>query len=171
MAVQRLRRWLIDSGRLLGTVRATVSADEGPDIGVDVVYQISPGPYVEVRFEGVKRKEEKKLRRAGLDYREFVAVQTHASLNVCLGALDWPRLFALSTRNSLRYDQALFREGDALLFGPETRGLPAEVLSSLPPERRLRLPMREGNRSLNLSNAAAVVVYEAWRQLGFDGGA
>ena len=114
--------------------------------------------------------EEKKLRRAGLDYREFVAVRTHASLNECLAALDWPRLFALSTRNSLRYDQALFREGDALLFGPETRGLPDEVLVSLPAEQRLRLPMREGNRSLNLSNAAAVVVYEAWRQLGFAGG-
>lgn len=115
--------------------------------------------------------EEKKLRRAGLDYREFVAVQTHASLDACLEALDWPRLFALSTRNALRYDQALFREGDAFLFGPETRGLPTEVLTSLPHEQRLRLPMREGNRSLNLSNAAAVVVYEAWRQLGFSGGA
>ena len=114
--------------------------------------------------------EEKKLRRAGLDYREFVAVQTHASLNACLEALEWPRLFALSTRNSLRYDQALFREGDAFLFGPETRGLPTEVLAGLPQEQRLRLPMREGNRSLNLSNAAAVVVYEAWRQLGFFGG-
>jgi len=114
--------------------------------------------------------EEKKLRRAGLDYREFVDVQTHPTLNACLEALDWPRLFALSTRNSLRYDQALFREGDALLFGPETRGLPDEVLASLPAEQRLRLPMREGNRSLNLSNAAAVVVYEAWRQLGFCGG-
>ena len=115
--------------------------------------------------------EEKKLRRAGLDYREFVAVQTHASLDACLKALDWPRLFALSTRNALRYDQALFREGDAFLFGPETRGLPTEVLTSLPHEQRLRLPMREGNRSLNLSNAAAIVVYEAWRQLGFSGGA
>jgi tRNA (cytidine/uridine-2'-O-)-methyltransferase len=114
--------------------------------------------------------EEKKLRRAGLDYREFVDVRTHATLNACLEALEWPRLFALSTRNSLRYDAALFREGDAFLFGPETRGLPDEVLAGLPAERRLRLPMREGNRSLNLSNAAAVVVYEAWRQLGFCGG-
>ena len=84
---------------------------------------------------------------------------------ICFAIQAW-RLFSLSAS----YDQALFREGDALLFGPETRGLPAEVLSSLPPERRLRLPMREGNRSLNLSNAAAVVVYEAWRQLGFAGG-
>jgi tRNA (cytidine/uridine-2'-O-)-methyltransferase len=114
--------------------------------------------------------EEKKLRRAGLDYREFVDLRTHATLNTCLDALDWPRLFALSTRNSTRYDHALFREGDALLFGPETRGLPADVLNGLPAEQRLRLPMRAGNRSLNLSNAAAVVVYEAWRQLDFAGG-
>ncbi len=114
--------------------------------------------------------EEKKLRRAGLDYREFVALSTHASLDECLAALEWPRLFALSTRNPTRYDQAMFRAGDALLFGPETRGLPGEVLAGLPPEQRLRLPMREGNRSLNLSNAVAVVVYEAWRQLGFAGG-
>lgn len=115
--------------------------------------------------------EEKRLRRAGLDYREFVDLRTHATLDTCLDALDRPRLFALSTRNSVRYDQALFREGDALLFGPETRGLPSDVLNSLPAEQRLRLPMRAGNRSLNLSNAAAVVVYEAWRQLDFAGGA
>jgi len=97
-------------------------------------------------------------------------VQTHASLDACLASLGVPRVFALSTRNSLRYDEATFREGDALLFGPETRGLPLAVLDALPPEQRLRLPMREGNRSLNLSNSAAVVVYEAWRQLGFEGG-
>ena len=114
--------------------------------------------------------DEKRLRRAGLDYREFVSVRPHASLDACLASLGMPRVFALSTRNSLRYDEAAFQEGDALLFGPETRGLPREVLEALPPERRLRLPMREGNRSLNLSNSAAVVVYEAWRQLGFEGG-
>jgi len=114
--------------------------------------------------------DEKRLRRAGLDYREFVSVQTHVSLKACLTALDGPRVFALSTKNSTRYDQAKFRKGDALLFGPETRGLPKEVLEALPPEQRLRLPMQEGNRSLNLSNSAAVVVYEAWRQLGFPGG-
>ena len=115
--------------------------------------------------------DEKKLRRAGLDYREFVNVKTYSSLDACLEALDWPRVFALSTRNSTRYDHAIYREGDAFIFGPETRGLPDEVLNSLPPEQRLRLPMQQGNRSLNLSNAAAVVVYEAWRQLGFSGGA
>ena len=115
--------------------------------------------------------DEPRLKRAGLDYREFARVATYASLDDCLGALDWPRLFALSTRNSMRYDQALYRQGDAFLFGPETRGLPQEILDGLPQEQRLRLPMREDNRSLNLSNAAAVVVYEAWRQLGFEGGA
>ena len=114
--------------------------------------------------------DEKRLRRAGLDYREFVDVQTHASLDACLASLGTPRVFALSTRNSMRYDAVKFREGDALLFGPETRGLPREVLDALPAEQRLRLPMQEGNRSLNLSNAAAVVVFEAWRQLGFAGG-
>ena len=114
--------------------------------------------------------DEPRLKRAGLDYREFASVATHVSLDACLDALGQPRVFALSTRNSTRYDQALFRENDALLFGPETRGLPQEVLDALPAEQRLRLPMRAGNRSLNLSNAAAVVVYEAWRQLGFAGG-
>ena len=114
--------------------------------------------------------DEKRLRRAGLDYREFVSVQTHKSLDDCLAALDHPRVFALSTRNSRCYDEARFRQGDALLFGPETRGLPQAVLDGLPSEQRLRLPMQEGNRSLNLSNSAAVVVYEAWRQLGFAGG-
>jgi tRNA (cytidine/uridine-2'-O-)-methyltransferase len=114
--------------------------------------------------------DEKRLRRAGLDYREFVNVQTHASLADCLAAIGQPRVFALSTRNATRYDEAAFRRGDALLFGPETRGLPQDVLDALPDGQRLRLPMQKGNRSLNLSNAAAVVVYEAWRQLGFDGG-
>ena len=114
--------------------------------------------------------DEKRLRRAGLDYREFVSVQTHASLDDCLEALEQPRVFAFSTRNSNRYDEAKFAAGDALLFGPETRGLPQAVLDGLAPEQRLRLPMQEGNRSLNLSNSAAVVVFEAWRQLGFPGG-
>src|SRR5210317_1201790 len=109
--------------------------------------------------------DEKRLRRAGLDYREFVTVQTHESLDRCLESLGQPRLFALSTRNATRYDEARFTGGDALLFGPETRGLPQAVLDALPAGQRLRLPMQEGNRSLNLSNSAAVVVYEAWRQL------
>jgi tRNA (cytidine/uridine-2'-O-)-methyltransferase len=115
--------------------------------------------------------DEPRLRRAGLDYREFVAVETHVSLDAALDALDQPRVFALSTRGGTRYDRPAYRAGDAFLMGPETRGLPQAVLDALPPAQNLRLPMREGNRSLNLSNAAAVVVYEAWRQLGFDGGA
>jgi tRNA (cytidine/uridine-2'-O-)-methyltransferase len=114
--------------------------------------------------------EERKLRRAGLDYREFASVTTHVSLAECLIALDEPRVFAVSTRGNTRHDEPQYRPGDALLLGPETRGLPDNVLAALPPEQRLRLPMRSGSRSLNLSNAAAIVVYEAWRQLGFDGG-
>ena len=114
--------------------------------------------------------EEKKLRRAGLDYREFASVTTHTDLATCLAALDQPRTFALSTRGRTRYDVPEYRPGDAFLLGPETRGLPQAVLDALPAEQRLRLPMRDGNRSLNLSNTAAVIVYEAWRQLGFEGG-
>ena len=112
-----------------------------------------------------------RMRRAGLDYHEFAALQVHESLDDCLAAVAPARVFTLSTRNSLRYDQVAFEPDDAFLFGPETRGLPAEVLAGFAPERRLRLPMRPDNRSLNLSNAVAVVVYEAWRQLGFPGAA
>jgi tRNA (cytidine/uridine-2'-O-)-methyltransferase len=115
--------------------------------------------------------EEKKLRRAGLDYREFARVTTHRSLDQCLLALGRPRVFALSTHGNTQYNKARFADGDALLLGPETRGLPKSLLDSLPAGQVLRLPMREGSRSLNLSNTAAVIVYEAWRQLGFRGGA
>ncbi len=110
-----------------------------------------------------------KLRRAGLDYHEFAEVRVHASLEKCFEAIGSPRVFALSTRGVTRYDQARFTPGDVLLFGAETRGLPQQVLDGLPAEQRLRLPMRPDNRSLNLSNAVAIVVYEAWRQLGFAG--
>jgi tRNA (cytidine/uridine-2'-O-)-methyltransferase len=115
--------------------------------------------------------EHSKLKRAGLDYREFADVKTHASLHECLLALDNPRVFALSTRGKVRYDLPKYLPGDAIMMGPETRGLPRDVLESLPEEQRLRLPMRVESRSLNLSNAAAIVVYEVWRQLGFEGGA
>ncbi len=115
--------------------------------------------------------DDKKLRRAGLDYREFADVATHASLQQCLDTLGQPRVFALSTRGATRHDEPNYRAGDVFLFGPETRGLPQDVLEALPAGQRLRLPMRAGSRSLNLSNSAAVVVYEAWRQLGFGGGA
>ena len=114
--------------------------------------------------------DEPRLKRAGLDYREFASVATYPSLAECLAALGAPRVFALSTRAGTRYDAPQFRQSDAFLFGPETRGLPQEVLESVPPEQRLRLPMKDNSRSLNLSNSAAVVVYEAWRQLGFVGG-
>lgn len=110
-----------------------------------------------------------KLKRAGLDYRDFAEVRTHASLTDCLQALGQPRVFALSTRGKVRYDIPEYRFGDAILMGPETRGLPLDVIESLPREQRLRLPMVAGSRSLNLSNATAIVVYEAWRQLGFEG--
>jgi tRNA (cytidine/uridine-2'-O-)-methyltransferase len=114
--------------------------------------------------------DEPRLKRAGLDYHEFANVQVHASLAACLDALEQPRLFALSTRGSTRYDLADYAAGDALLMGPETRGLPQPVLDALPKAQRIRLPMREESRSLNLSNATAVIVYEAWRRLGFPGG-
>jgi len=114
--------------------------------------------------------DDKKLRRAGLDYREFADVAVHASLDDCFEALGSPRVFALSTRGTTGHDVPAYAESDAFLFGPETRGLPQSVLDELPAGQRLRLPMRDGSRSLNLSNSAAVVVYEAWRQLGFEGG-
>lgn len=114
--------------------------------------------------------DEPRLKRAGLDYREFAEVAVYASLDGCLETLQQPRVFALSTRGVTHYADGQFEPGDAFLFGPETRGLPQAVLDELPPERRLRLPMQPGSRSLNLSNSAAVVIYEAWRQQGFAGG-
>ena len=114
--------------------------------------------------------DEPRLKRAGLDYREFAEIAVHPDLQSCLTALGQPRLFALSTRSETTYSSPAFVAGDAFLFGPETRGLPQEVLESVPTGQRLRLPMQSGSRSLNLSNCAAVVIYEAWRQAGFDGG-
>jgi tRNA (cytidine/uridine-2'-O-)-methyltransferase len=112
--------------------------------------------------------DEPRLKRAGLDYHEYASVATHASLEACLAALENPRVFALSTRGLASYAAPAYAPGDAFLLGPETRGLPDTVLASVPPERRLRIPMQPGSRSLNLSNAAAVVIYEAWRQQGFS---
>ena len=109
------------------------------------------------------------MRRAGLDYHEFVDMKLHANLDAFLAAVAPLRLFAFSSKATRRYDTVRFASGDALMFGPETRGLPAEVVDALPPEQRLRLPMMPGNRSLNLSNTVAVVVYEAWRQRDFQG--
>jgi len=113
------------------------------------------------------RLDAKAVRRAGLDYRALAEVVEHASLASCLAALGQPRWFAFTTRGSSRYDEIAFRCGDALVFGPETRGLPQDVLDDCPEGHRLRIPMLAGLRSLNLSNAVAVAVYEAWRQRGF----
>ena len=113
--------------------------------------------------------DDKKLRRAGLDYHEFARVAVHDDLDAFLAAVSPRRLFAVSTRGRMRYDRVAYAEDDALLFGPETRGLPQAVLDALPEEQRLSLPMRPGNRSLNLSNAVAVIVFEAWRQREFEG--
>ena len=115
--------------------------------------------------------DDARLRRAGLDYHEWASVRTWPSLEAFRADRNPGRLFALSTRGAQRYDATRFAADDALVFGPETRGLPQELLESLPPSQRLRLPMRPGGRSLNLSNSVAVVVYEAWRQFGFEGGA
>ena len=114
--------------------------------------------------------DDSKLKRAGLDYHEWAEVRDYPDLAAFVRQVQPPRLFALSTRGTRRYDATDFQAGDAFLFGPETRGLPADLLASLPPEHILRLPMRAGVRSLNLSNSVAVVVYEAWRQAGFAGG-
>jgi tRNA (cytidine/uridine-2'-O-)-methyltransferase len=115
------------------------------------------------------RLEDRRLRRAGLDYHEWARVREHQSLEAMLDALGAPRVFAFTTKGRRSYHEVAYRMGDVLLFGPETRGLPAEVLEGLSSKRRLRIPMRAGARSLNLSNAVAVAVYEAWRQTGFSG--
>ncbi len=114
--------------------------------------------------------DERAVRRAGLDYADMAHVRQHADLAACLAALEpGTRVFAVETGGTGVYSDAPLRGGDAFLFGPETRGLPAHVVQAIPPERRLAIPMRSGNRSLNLANAVAIVVYEAWRQAGFDG--
>ena len=117
------------------------------------------------------RWEDRSLKRAGLDYHEFTRVFRHANWAACTAALSGRRLFALSTRGGRRFDTPVFAPDDVFVFGSETSGLPADVLTSFPDEQRLRLPMLAGQRSLNLSNAVAVTVFEAWRQAGFTGGA
>jgi tRNA (cytidine/uridine-2'-O-)-methyltransferase len=113
--------------------------------------------------------DEPRLRRAGLDYHELASIREHVSLEACLGAVQLHCLYALTTRATRNFYAVRFHAGDAFLLGPETRGLPAEVLDSLPVDAKLKIPIRPGNRSLNVSNAAAVALYEAWRQLGFAG--
>lgn len=113
--------------------------------------------------------DDARLRRAGLDYHEYARVKVHDSLDAGLDAIGRPRVFAFTTRGRVRHVDVRYADGDALLFGCETAGLPGEVLDAVPEARRLRLPMQPDSRSLNLSNTVAVAVYEAWRQLGFEG--
>jgi len=115
--------------------------------------------------------DDRQLKRAGLDYHEFASLQVHPDWGACTAALAGRRMFALSRRADRRYDEVTFEADDVFVFGGETSGLPDALLQSFVPERRLRLPMRPDNRSLNLSNAVAVVVFEAWRQNGFRGAA
>jgi len=114
--------------------------------------------------------QDRHLARAGLDYHDLAEVAVHENWEACLAALKDKRLFFVSTRGSTRHDTPRYQAGDAFVFGPETRGLPPEMLERAPTERRIRLPMVKGNRSLNLSNTVAVLVFEAWRQNGFPGG-
>ena len=113
--------------------------------------------------------EDKQMRRAGLDYSEYATVTVHSDYQSFLDREQPERLFGLTTKGQQPYHEVAFQQGDYLMFGPETRGLPEEVRNALPADRRLRVPMRPDSRSLNLSNTAALVVYEAWRRLGFDG--
>ena len=115
--------------------------------------------------------DDRKLRRAGLDYREFASVHEHESLQSFMNEVQPDRLWGFSTKGTGLYSSVVYADGDALLFGPETRGLPQAVLAELGSERVLRVPMLANSRSLNLSNAVAAVVFEAWRQAGFEGSA
>lgn len=114
--------------------------------------------------------DDRHLRRAGMDYAEFAEVVRHQDWAACMAALAGRRIFAFSTKGGKRHDQPCYADEDVFLFGRESQGLPAEILESVAPAQRIRLPMIPGCRSMNLSNAVAVTVYEAWRQLGFPGG-
>lgn len=113
--------------------------------------------------------DDRQLRRAGLDYHEWATVRLHRDLAAFLAEVKPARLFAFTTKGARLYHAVAYQPDDALLFGPETRGLPARVLAEIPPEQRLRLPMLTAGRSLNLSNAVAIALYEAWRQHDFGG--
>ncbi len=114
--------------------------------------------------------DDRQLRRAGLDYHEWAAVRLYQDLNTFLDELKPQRLFAFTTKGACHYHSVAYQPNDVLLFGPETRGLPARVLADIPEQQRLKLPMHTNGRSLNLSNAVAIALYEAWRQCGFAGG-
>ena len=111
--------------------------------------------------------DDKQLRRAGLDYREWADVSTYENYDEFIISCAFNDLYAFTTKAQKTYSEAAFRPGDALLFGPESRGLPTEILNSLPSDNRLRIPMALASRSLNLSNTVSIAVYEAWRQQGF----
>jgi tRNA (cytidine/uridine-2'-O-)-methyltransferase len=113
--------------------------------------------------------DDKRLRRAGLDYREWQDAKVHSNWESFVTDEQPDRIFAISTKGQTRYTDVKYQVGDTLVFGPETRGLSPEFRNALPPEHILRIPMQEQSRSLNLSNAAALIVYEAWRQLDFKG--
>jgi tRNA (cytidine/uridine-2'-O-)-methyltransferase len=113
--------------------------------------------------------DDRQLRRAGLDYHEYADVRVHPDWDACAAALGEARAFAVTSRGRVRYDEERYAAGDAFVFGPEAAGLSEAMLSRFPAGRQLRIPMRPRNRSLNLSNAVAVVVFEAWRQAGFAG--
>ncbi|HEX7811328.1 MAG TPA: tRNA (cytidine(34)-2'-O)-methyltransferase [Burkholderiales bacterium] len=115
------------------------------------------------------RLEDSQLKRAGLDYHEYASVQVHPDFGAFAVTVPDAPMYAFTTKANHRFDHAAFRPGDVLVFGPETRGLPQEVLATFEPQRRLRLPMLANSRSLNLSNAVAVAVYEGLRQNGFEG--
>lgn len=113
--------------------------------------------------------QDKRLRRAGLDYHEFAAVKRHPDYAAFLDAEKPQRLFALTTKGTSAHSAASYQNSDYLMFGPETRGLPVSILNALPPEQKIRIPMKPDSRSINLSNAVSVVAYEAWRQLEYAG--
>lgn len=113
--------------------------------------------------------EDKKLRRAGLDYHEWAEIKIHIDINAFLNNETYHNIYALTTKGQRCYSEVPFQVGDVLLFGPETRGLPDSILNALPDQQKVRLPMLPASRSLNLSNTVAVTLYEAWRQIGFSG--
>ena len=113
--------------------------------------------------------DDKQLRRAGLDYREWAELIVHDDWASFMTAMPEARLFACTTKGHRNHSEVSYQKGDCLVFGPESRGLPDHILQSLPETQRLRIPMRKESRSLNLSNATAIILYEAWRQLDYNG--
>ena len=113
--------------------------------------------------------DDKRLRRSGLDYHEFAEIKRHKTFEAFLASEKPKRLFALTTKGGPAHSQVKFERGDYLMFGPETRGIPMSILDKMPMEQKIRIPMAANSRSMNLSNSVAVTVYEAWRQLGYEG--